>query len=200
MRTFLGVPVRTRDEVFGNLYLTEKVGGLPFSEDDEVLVQALAAAAGIAIDNARLYEQSRTRQSWIEATRDIGTELLAGTDPATVFRMVADQSRHLSGAELTLVAVPADADLPVAETTELVVTATSGDGPGASVRCIPVEGTPIGDAFVQRTPVGSTTSSWTRRRPVRRWCCRCVPATRSPACWSPYARSGRRGSVPSSST
>ncbi|BBX03888.1 GAF domain-containing sensor histidine kinase [Mycolicibacterium moriokaense] len=152
MRTFLGVPVRTRDEVFGNLYLTEKVGGLPFSEDDEVLVQALAAAAGIAIDNARLYEQSRTRQSWIEATRDIGTELLAGTDPATVFRMVADQSRHLSGAELTLVAVPADADLPVAETTELVVTATSGDGPGASVRCIPVEGTPIGDAFVQRTP------------------------------------------------
>ena len=59
MRTFLGVPVRIRDEVFGNLYLTEKAGGQPFSEDDEVLVQALAAAAGIAIDNARLYEQSK---------------------------------------------------------------------------------------------------------------------------------------------
>ena len=57
MRTFLGVPVRTRDEVFGNLYLTDKVTGQPFSEDDEVLVEALAAAAGIAIDNARLYEQ-----------------------------------------------------------------------------------------------------------------------------------------------
>ena len=56
MRTFLGVPVRIRDEVFGNLYLTEKAGGQPFSEDDEVLIQALAAAAGIAIDNARLYE------------------------------------------------------------------------------------------------------------------------------------------------
>jgi len=66
MRTFLGVPVRIRDEVFGNLYLTEKSGGQPFSEDDEVLVQALAAAAGIAIDNARLYEASKTRQSWIE--------------------------------------------------------------------------------------------------------------------------------------
>ena len=52
--------VRIRDEVFGNLYLTEKAGGQPFSEDDEVLVQALAAAAGIAIENARLYEQSRT--------------------------------------------------------------------------------------------------------------------------------------------
>jgi GAF domain-containing protein len=61
MRTFLGVPVRIRDEVFGNLYLTEKAGGQPFSEDDEVLVQALAAAAGIAIDNARLYETSKTR-------------------------------------------------------------------------------------------------------------------------------------------
>ena len=58
MSTFLGVPVRIRDEVFGNLYLTEKADGQPFSEDDEVLVQALAAAAGIAIDNARLYEQS----------------------------------------------------------------------------------------------------------------------------------------------
>ncbi|BBY90515.1 histidine kinase [Mycobacterium gallinarum] len=152
MQTFLGVPVRIRDEVFGNLYLTEKAGGQPFSEDDEVLVQALAAAAGIAIDNARLYEQSRTRQSWIEATRDIGTELLAGTDPATVFRLVADESRHLSGAELTLVAVPADADLPIGETTELMVAATAGDGPAASLQSIPVEGTPIGEAFVQRTP------------------------------------------------
>jgi two-component system sensor histidine kinase DevS len=53
MRTFLGVPVRIRDEVYGNLYLTEKANGQPFSEDDEVLAQALAAAAGIAIDNAR---------------------------------------------------------------------------------------------------------------------------------------------------
>ncbi|MGV0602735.1 GAF domain-containing protein, partial [Mycolicibacterium pulveris] len=77
MRTFLGVPVRIRDEVFGNLYLTEKAGGQPFSEDDEVLVQSLANAAGIAIDNARLYESAKTRQAWILATRDIGSELLA---------------------------------------------------------------------------------------------------------------------------
>src|SRR5690242_1067606 len=110
MRTFLGVPVRIRDEVFGNLYLSEKAGGQPFSEDDEVLVQALAAAAGIAIENARLYEASKTRQSWIEATRDIGTELLSGTDPARVFRLVAEECRTLSGAELTLVALPNDPD------------------------------------------------------------------------------------------
>jgi signal transduction histidine kinase len=152
MRTFLGVPVRIRDEVFGNLYLTEKANGQPFSEDDEVLVQALAAAAGIAIDNARLYQKSKTRQSWIEATRDIGTELLSGTDPAGVFRLVADESRSLSGAEQTFVAVPVDPDLPANEIDELAVVATAGDGPAIAVTTIPVEGTLIGEAFVRRAP------------------------------------------------
>ncbi|WP_018601080.1 GAF domain-containing protein [Mycobacterium sp. 155] len=150
MRTFLGVPIRIRDEVFGNLYLTEKAGGQPFSEDDEVLVQALAAAAGIAIDNARLYEKSKARQSWIEATRDIGTELLSGTDPATVFRLVADESRNLSGAESTLVAVPDDPDAPPEDTDELIVVATAGAGPGTAATVIPVAETVIGQAFVQR--------------------------------------------------
>jgi signal transduction histidine kinase len=152
MRTFLGVPVRIRDEVFGNLYLTEKANGQPFSEDDEVLVQALAAAAGIAIDNARLYQKSKTRQSWIEATRDIGTELLSGTDPARVFRLVADESRSLSGAEQTLVAVPVDPDIPAGEIDELVVAATAGDGPASALHTIPVVGTLVGEAFVQRNP------------------------------------------------
>lgn len=152
MRTFLGVPVRIRDEVFGNLYLTEKEGHQAFSEDDEVLVQALAAAAGIAIDNARLYQQSRNRQSWIEATRDIATELLSGTDPARMFRLVADQSRRLSGAELTLVAVPADPDLPAGDAKELLVAATSGDGPAAALDTIPLNDSSIGEAFVQRSP------------------------------------------------
>lgn len=152
MRTFLGVPVRIRDEVFGNLYLTEKSDGQPFNEDDEVLVQALAAAAGIAIDNARLYEQSKIRQSWIEATRDIGTELLSGTDPATVFRLVADQSLHLSGAELTFVAVPADPDEPADAANELVVVATAGDGPASSLHSMSTSGSAIGECVGQRLP------------------------------------------------
>ena len=152
MRTFLGVPVRIRGEVYGNLYLTEKASGQPFSEDDEVLVQALAAAAGIAIDNARLYEASQARQSWIEATRDIGTELLSGTDPARVFRLVADESRDLSGAETTFVAVPADPELAATESIELVIAATAGDDESMDVQAIPVEGTAIGEAFVQRRP------------------------------------------------
>ena len=125
MRTFLGVPVRMRDESFGNLYLTDKTTGQPFSEDDEVLVQALAAAAGIAIDNARLYEKAKARQSWIEATRDIATELLSGTEPATVFRLVAEKALKLTGADAALVAVP-DEDVPAAGMRELLVIETTG--------------------------------------------------------------------------
>ena len=59
MRTFLGVPIRCRDQIYGNLYLTEKADGAMFSADDEMLILALASAAGIAIDNARLARRSR---------------------------------------------------------------------------------------------------------------------------------------------
>jgi signal transduction histidine kinase len=152
MRTFLGVPVRVRDEVYGNLYLTEKAGGQKFSEDDEVLMQALAAAAGIAIDNARLYEQSRTRQSWIAATRDIRTQLLSGIDPARVFQLLADEALKLADAQLTLVAVPADPEMPTGEVSELIVVATAGHRSAAAVRTVPIAGTSAGEAFVQRMP------------------------------------------------
>ena len=147
MRTFLGVPVRIRDEVYGNLYLTEKAGGQPFSEDDEVLVEALAAAAGIAIANARLYEQARARQSWIEATRDIATELLAGAEPARVFRLIADEALRLTGADAVVVAVPPDED---ADVDELVVVETAGAA--APSGSISVADNEIGAAFAERTP------------------------------------------------
>ena len=153
MRTFLGVPVRIRDEVFGNLYLTDKVTGTPFSEDDVVLAQALAAAAGIAIDNARLYEQSRARQAWIAATHDIATELLAGADPATVFRLMADEALKLTDADGTFVAVPDDSEAPAQDVDELVVVATAGEATaGWGAGPIPVNATPIGEAFVRRLP------------------------------------------------
>jgi signal transduction histidine kinase len=153
MRAFLGVPVRIRDEVFGNLYLTEKANGQPFSEDDEVLVEALAAAAGIAIDNARLYEQSRARQSWIEATRDIATKLLSGAEPATVFQLIADEALKLAGAQATLVAVPVDSDLPSADVAELLITETAGELVSSiQTPTIPVSGTPVGQVFLDRIP------------------------------------------------
>ena len=153
MRTFLGVPVRIRDEVYGNLYLTEKAGGQPFSEDDEVLVEALAAAAGIAIDNARLYTQSQTRQSWIEATRDIATGMLAGDEPAGVFRLIADKTLKLTGADAVVVAVPADTDVEPDDVDELVVVHTAGAAVGPrAAGGIAVAGTAVGASFAGRTP------------------------------------------------
>lgn len=152
MRTFLGVPVRIRDEVFGNLYLTEKINGQPFSEDDEVLVEALAAAAGVAVENARLYQLSRDRQAWITATRDIGTALLGGTDPATVFRMVADEALKLTGADRIVVAVP-DSEAPAGEADALVVAATAGSA--TTVDSIPLgraADDAVGAAFRDGTP------------------------------------------------
>ena len=56
MHSFMGAPVRIRDEVFGNLYLAEKLEAEEFTDEDEAVLVALAAAAGVAIDNARLYE------------------------------------------------------------------------------------------------------------------------------------------------
>ena len=154
MHTLLAVPVRVRGEVFGNLYLTEKQNGQPFSDDDEVLVEALAAAAGIAIDNARLYERSQASQSWIAATRDIGTQLLAGTDPATVFRLIAEEAITLTGADLALVVMPADPEASDSEVTELVVADLAGAGvpDAAAAETMPVADTSVGRAFLQRTP------------------------------------------------
>lgn len=153
MRTFLGVPVRIRDEVFGNLYLTEKADGQPFSDDDEVLVQALAAAAGIAVDNARLFEESRTREAWIEATRDIGTQMLAGADPAMVFRLIADEALTLMAGAATLVAVPLDDEAPACEVDDLVIVEVAGEiSPAVKQMTVAVSGTSIGGVFHDRTP------------------------------------------------
>ncbi|WP_028476917.1 GAF domain-containing sensor histidine kinase [Nocardia sp. CNY236] len=147
MRTFLGVPVRIRDEVFGNLYLTEKVNGLPFTEDDEVIVRALAAAAGIAVDNARLYESARARQAWIAATRDITTEFLAGTEPHQVLTHVVDHARRLTGSDRTFLAILPDPDTPSEEITELLVTHSAGAHDDARPVELPFADTTIGKAF-----------------------------------------------------
>jgi signal transduction histidine kinase len=103
MHSFLGVPVRTRDQIFGNLYLAEKQGAAEFSQDDEEIVIALAAAAGVAIDNARLYELAQRRQRWLAATTEI-TGVLVGTVRRTeALRLIARRAREVSEAELVMV-------------------------------------------------------------------------------------------------
>ncbi len=82
MTTFLGTPIRIGDRVFGNLYLTERRGGGPFTEQDSELVIAFATAAGVVIENARLYEQQLHRRRWLEAAAAVSERLLGkvGTD------------------------------------------------------------------------------------------------------------------------
>ncbi|MGW0181192.1 GAF domain-containing protein [Nocardia sp. NPDC003345] len=150
MHSFLGVPVKVREEVFGNLYLTEKIGAEEFTEDDEVVVQALAAAAGIAIENARLYEQTRVRQRGLEATRDVATELLAGGEPQEVLDLVTDRARTLTEAVSTFVALPDDPDLPEDEVRELTIVSVSGDrADELRGQRLPLRGSHSGRAFRQ---------------------------------------------------
>ena len=106
MRSFLGVPIRIRDEVYGNLYLTEKEGGGTFDEEDETLLVALAAAAGVAIDNARLYEEARRQERWLRASAEVTHELLSGTESTQVLALVTTQALEMSGADLVALAVP----------------------------------------------------------------------------------------------
>ncbi|WP_284764436.1 GAF domain-containing sensor histidine kinase [Arthrobacter sp. efr-133-R2A-63] len=110
MKSFLGVPVRVRDVVFGNLYLTEKEGGGDFTPEDEDLAVALAAAAGVAIENARLYEDARRRSSWLEACMDVTGRMIGGdrtAEPEIVgLDQIADRALRESESQLALILVP----------------------------------------------------------------------------------------------
>jgi signal transduction histidine kinase len=106
MRSFLGVPVRIRDEVYGNLYLTGKENDAQFDEEDEALLVALAAAAGVAVDNARLYEEARRQQRWLRASGEVTRRLLSGAATDDVLAEVTRLALEISGADLVALAVP----------------------------------------------------------------------------------------------
>ena len=132
MHSFLGVPVRIRDEVFGNLYLTEKQGAAEFTADDEAILVALAAAAGIAIDNARLYDRSRRQRRWLETAAEVTQLLLEGRDEGSAMGFLAKRTRELSQAQLAMVALYDDVG-------DLVVMAVQSGAPsGSAVRPDPV--------------------------------------------------------------
>ena len=106
MKTFLGVPIRIRGEVYGNLYLTEKHGGGQFDAEDEAVVVALAAAAGVAIENARLYDQARRQQRWLSATAEVTRHLLSGAEPGDALSMITDKALEMTGADIVMVTLP----------------------------------------------------------------------------------------------
>ncbi len=102
MHSFLGVPIRVRDEVFGNLYLTEKRGGAEFDAEDEAVLSTLAVAAGIAIENARLYEEVRLRERWLTASTDITSALLSGQPEHEVLEGMLERAKDITGADLAV--------------------------------------------------------------------------------------------------
>ena len=140
MKSFLGVPIRVRDEVFGNLYLTEKVGGADFDKEDERVVLALAAAAGVAIENARLYDDVRHSERWLQASAEVTTALLSGTEPDEVLQLVAARARDLVEADFAAIV------LPLGDT--LVIEVANGDSAGrVTGKRIDPHASLIGDAF-----------------------------------------------------
>ncbi|HYT27107.1 MAG TPA: GAF domain-containing protein, partial [Actinomycetota bacterium] len=108
MRSFLGAPVAARGTVFGNIYLTGKQGADEFDADDERALEVLAAQAGVAIENARLYEEAHHRAQRLEAIRAITAAILAGTELDAALDLVARHARELVGADLTVIATPAE--------------------------------------------------------------------------------------------
>ena len=106
MTSFLGVPITLRGRVFGNLYLTEKRGGDTFTPEDEEAVITLAAQAGVALENARLYRDAQGARERLEAVGDVMAAILEGRDVDDVLRLIADHARKLAGGDLATVTAP----------------------------------------------------------------------------------------------
>jgi signal transduction histidine kinase len=124
MKSFLGAPVKARGQVFGNIYLTQKQGAEEFTEEDQEDLVVLATQAGVAIENARLYEETRQRERRLEAVREVATAILAGTDQEAVLELIARRARELVGASLSTIATPDDGET-------LVIHVADGEGADA---------------------------------------------------------------------
>ncbi len=161
MRTFLGVPIRVRDEVFGNLYLTEKRGGTDFDDDDQAVLTTLSIAAGVAIDNARMYDESRRRERRLEALGEITRALLSGADADEVLHLIAERAMEVAGADRAAVLLPSarqaaappqDAVAPGAEERLTVAVAHGRDSERVTGLSVPATGSLAGLAARTGSP------------------------------------------------
>ncbi|MEU5840627.1 GAF domain-containing protein [Rhodococcus sp. NPDC047139] len=106
MNSFLGTPIMVRGKVFGSIYLTEKIGAPEFTEEDEIILKVLATSAGMAVDNAHLFEGSLARERWLTAMASINARLLVGGSVDETLSMLTGQVRELArcaGAYVVLV-------------------------------------------------------------------------------------------------
>jgi len=120
MHSFLGAPVQAMGRVFGNIYLTEKRSAQEFSAEDEESLVVLATQAGVAIANASLYEETRLRERWLNAIRDITNDILSGADAASILVDIAERARDLAKADAATIAIVGSSP------DQLVVTAAVG--------------------------------------------------------------------------
>jgi signal transduction histidine kinase len=111
MKTFLGVPVLLRGTAYGNLYLTEKDGGVDFTQEDQELVELLASQAAVAIENARLYESATRWSRQLESLIEVSGALARETEIDHLLELVARRLQELLDARVVVIALPEDTDL-----------------------------------------------------------------------------------------
>lgn len=164
MRAFLGTPVIIRGAVFGSLYVTDDRPGRGFGAADEITVQALASAASVAIDNARLFDRVRAGARWTDAGREISTALLSESHPdLRPLQLIIERAAELMEAEQAIVLVPADPDQPSDDVDRLVVSAAVGLHANEVLRQeVPVKGSTTGEVFRS----GQALITETFRRPI----------------------------------
>jgi signal transduction histidine kinase len=157
IRAFLGIPISVRGAVFGNLYLGDDRPDRVFSDSEEVAARALASAAAVAIDNARLFEQERTTAKWMKASREITAELLTAGPATRPLQLIVDRALELTDAEQAILLVPTEPDLPVDDVDTLVVAATAGRYSSQVLgQRIPVKGSTTGGVVRRGKPLITT--------------------------------------------
>ncbi|QZA05969.1 GAF domain-containing protein [Mycolicibacter heraklionensis] len=155
MYALLSVPLITQGALFGNLYLTHDEPDRIFTESDERIACAVAMAAAVAVENARMVDHLRASTQWIAASRDITTALLSdAAAPTRPLQVIAERVCELADAEQAIVMVPIDPDLPVAEVAELTVAAAAGAHAAEVIhQRIPVDGSTTGSVFRSGAPL-----------------------------------------------
>ncbi|GAA1730517.1 sensor histidine kinase [Aeromicrobium alkaliterrae] len=101
MESFLGVPIRVRNEIYGNLYLTDSRSG-SFTPDDVELAEALAATAGIAIENARQFDESMYRERWSRALAEAARGVMIDEEGEQVPQLL-ERIRDVIEADVALI-------------------------------------------------------------------------------------------------
>lgn len=155
MESFLGVPIRVRDEVFGNLYLAEATKG-EFTAEDQELSKALAATAAAAIENSRLYEAARSRGEWLQASAAITRQLLSA-DQSRPLQLIAERSLEIAHADLVSVVLPRnDAEQAERGETGHELSVEVAVGTGAETlrgMLVPLQGSFAGRVFTTGEPL-----------------------------------------------